>query len=103
MANNTGKKFGGREAGTPNILTNEIREKFTFLVQSNIDKLQNDLDLLEPKERLKIIIELSKFVLPTLKATELSTGIENGFNPITIKIMEADEINLIASELEKKY
>ena len=55
MANNTGKKFGGREAGTPNILTNEIREKFTFLVQSNIDKLQNDLDLLEPKERLKII------------------------------------------------
>jgi len=25
MANNTGKKYGGREAGTPNRLTKELR------------------------------------------------------------------------------
>jgi len=25
MANNTGKKFGGREKGTPNVLTKEVR------------------------------------------------------------------------------
>ena len=72
-------------------------------MQNNIDKMQYDLDLLEPKERLKMIIELSKFVLPTLKATELSTGIENGFNHIAINFIKAEEIDFIASELEKKY
>jgi len=26
MANNTGKKYGGRVQGTPNVLTKELRE-----------------------------------------------------------------------------
>ena len=72
MANTTGKKYGGREKGTPNKITIEIREKFTLLVDNNIDRLQEDIDKLAPKDRIKILIELSKFVLPTLKATEIT-------------------------------
>jgi hypothetical protein len=66
-----GIKTGGRTAGTPNKVTNELRLKFTLLLEDNIDKLQSDIDLLEPKERLKTLIEISKFVIPTLKATDL--------------------------------
>jgi hypothetical protein len=87
MANNTGQKFGGRTAGAVNKTTAEIREHYQNLVSNNLEQLDNDLKGLEPLQRLKMIIELSKFVVPTLKATELTTtGTENGFNPIVINL-----------------
>ena len=35
--------------------------------------MQSDLDSLEPKDRLQILIQLSKFVLPQLQAIGLET------------------------------
>lgn len=83
----TGTKTGGRKVGTPNKVTNELREKFTLLLEDNIDKLQSDLDLLEPKDRLKTLLEISKFVIPTLKSTELTTDKgNNNFLPVIINL-----------------
>ncbi|MDT8413554.1 MAG: hypothetical protein RQ875_13900 [Vicingaceae bacterium] len=65
-----GIKTGGRTKGTPNKITTEIRERYSQLVNDNLEQLQTDLDSLEPKDRIRCIIELSKFVLPTLKAIE---------------------------------
>jgi hypothetical protein len=72
---NKKEKTGGRAIGTPNRTTAEIREQFQKLVSNNIDLLENDIKELEPKERIKTIIELSKFVLPSLKPTGLGTRI----------------------------
>lgn len=72
MANTTGQKFGGRSKGTPNKTTAQIRNEFQILISNNIEVLQKDIEALEPKERIKTIIELSKFVLPTLKAVEVT-------------------------------
>lgn len=88
MANTTGKKFGGRQAGTPNTTTKELREKFTLLLENNFDKLQSDIDMLEPKDRTKTLLELAKFVLPTLRATELKTDAESNFKPIIISFTD---------------
>jgi hypothetical protein len=77
MANTTGQKFGGRTKGTPNKNTNEIRQNFQHLIENNLIKLENDLKELEPKDRIKAILDLSRFVLPTLKAVELSGDIED--------------------------
>jgi hypothetical protein len=88
MANNTGQKFGGRTAGAVNKTTAEIREHYQNLVSNNLEQLDNDLKSLEPLQRLKMIIELSKFVVPTLKATELTTGSDDGFKPIVINMSE---------------
>ncbi|MDA9069190.1 hypothetical protein N8258_01275 [Algibacter sp.] len=90
MANTTGKKYGGRNKGTPNKLTTDIRQKFSLLVDKNLDRLQDDLDTLEPRDRLKIIIELSKFILPTLKATELHES-KDIFQPIIINFDDTDK------------
>jgi hypothetical protein len=93
-----GIKTGGRTAGTLNKNTSELRERFALLIENNFDKLQNDIDLLEPKDRIKVILELAKFVVPTLKAIELSTGNENGFNPIVINLgagINPDEVRTI--------
>jgi hypothetical protein len=65
-------KTGGRTKGTPNKTTAQIRSEFQMLISNNIEKLQSDIEVLDPKDRLKIIIELSKFVLPTLKAVEVT-------------------------------
>jgi len=82
-----GIKTGGRSKGTPNKLTSEIRERFKDILSDNLEQFQNDLNDLEPKERLKILIELTKFVLPTLKATDFR--LENGEEEvITISFKE---------------
>lgn len=66
------QKTGGRTKGTPNKTTAELRERFSNLLEANIDTIQNDLDNLEPKDRIKTILEISKFVIPTLKAVDNS-------------------------------
>ena len=90
-----GKKTGGRTKGTPNKTTREIREYFQNLINSNLDLLDQDLKSLEPLQRLKMIIELSKFVVPTLKATDLSLrdNDDDNFNKIVVKriIVNSDD------------
>ena len=53
-------------------VTTEIRNKYLQLIENNIEQLEQDLQTLKASERVKAIIELSKFILPTLKATEMS-------------------------------
>jgi len=89
----TGIKTGGRTKGTPNHTTAEIREHYQKLVSDNLELLNEDLKSLEPIQRLKMIIELSKFVVPTLKATELSTDVSN-FKPMTIIQWGENEISI---------
>jgi len=96
----------GRPKGAVNKNTTEIREHFQNLVSDNLEQLNDDLNSLEPLQRLKIVIELAKFVVPTLKATELTAVTENGFNPVTIQFtrqLDDEEIKRIKDNLESKY
>ena len=45
-----------------------------------------NLKTLRASERVKAIIDLSKFVLPTLKATEMSLSNETKFQAIEIEL-----------------
>lgn len=73
--------------GIPNKSTEEVREAFKSLVSENLEQLQSDLKKLEPHQRIKLVIELAKFVLPTLKSTELKADSQN-FKPIVIEWKE---------------
>jgi hypothetical protein len=88
-----GTKTGGRTKGTPNRTTNEIRNHFQKLVDDNLTQLEKDIKDLEPKERIKTILELSKFVLPTLKATELTTATDTNLKPIQIIFKDLNDDN----------
>ena len=66
--------------------TTEIRKKYLELIENNFDQLEKDLKSLKASERVKAIIELSKFILPTLKATEMSLSNETKFQAIEIEL-----------------
>jgi hypothetical protein len=64
------KGQGGRPKGAKNTVTQEVRKHFETLICKNLEQLQKDIEALEPKDRIKVIIDLSKFVVPTLKSIE---------------------------------
>ena len=51
--NTTGNKFGGRQKGTPNKLSNKIKDKLSSIISEAIDSL--DLETMSKAERLKLI------------------------------------------------
>jgi hypothetical protein len=64
MANTTGKKHGGRQKGTPNRMTNELRSALKDILYQELEEIQDRLDLLEPKERVELLIKLLPYALP---------------------------------------
>lgn len=81
-----GKKTGGRKKGTPNKTQAQIREAMQLILEDNLDNLLEDIRALKPADRVKYVLELSKFVVPQLKAVELSSPDGDRFNIITIDL-----------------
>ena len=65
-----GNKLGGRTKGSNNKLTQDIRKAFKDLLANNLEAIEEDFKSLEPKDRIKLFLDMSKFVLPTLKQVE---------------------------------
>jgi len=51
--NTTGKKFGGRQKGTPNRLNSKIKDKLSDIISDAISSL--DIEDMTKAERLKLI------------------------------------------------
>lgn len=79
-----GKKSS--RAGVTDRCTMQTRENFQKLVENNLPRLQEDLNSLEPKDRVKAIIQLATFVLPKLNAVDITTGGEQLERYVTINI-----------------
>jgi len=99
----TGIKTGGRQAGTPNKTTTEIREHYQNLIAENLEQLNKDLKELEPLQRLKMIIELSKFVVPTLKAIESNNQNDNNREPLKVVLLTPEERQSFQDDLNSEY
>jgi len=80
-----GNKLGGKTKGSLNKVTQEIREYFKLLVQNNLEQLQEDIATLEPKDRVKAILDIASFVTPKLKAIDLKTD-ANDTRPILLNL-----------------
>ncbi len=87
----------GRPAGVPNKITSQMRETFTDIFNNNKDKIQADIDLLEPKDRVKFWIELMPYFLPRLTASKAEltvkhTGLEGLLDKELTKLAQTLEI-----------
>lgn len=72
-----GNKGGGRKKGSPNRATADVRKFLNELILENQDQIRKDFEQLEPKERIRFMIELAKIVLPALQSIhyeDLSSG-----------------------------
>lgn len=72
MANNTGNKFGGRQKGTPNKLTKDLRNLLKDIVCTELESIDQRFVQLDPKERIELLIKLMPYVFPKLKSVSHS-------------------------------
>ena len=74
MANTTGIKYGGRQKGTPNRMTKELRVLLKDIMYQELEKIQERFSLLEPKQRIELIIKLMPYVLPKVNSISHKTN-----------------------------
>lgn len=64
----------GRPKGSANKNTTVIRDAFSELLKDNLETIKEDFKTLDPEKRVKLFLDMSKYIIPTLKATELDVG-----------------------------
>ena len=79
------QKTGGRKANTPNRINAEAKEVIQNLVNSEVNKIPQLLEELQPKDRLEILIKLIAFVVPKQTKLQLEAD-ESRFNPVIINL-----------------
>lgn len=80
----------GRTQGSQNKTTKEIRETFKNLLENNLERIQKDLNELEPKDRIMFLLKLTSFVIPTLRSVEVNEMNIKDIEPIIIQINETN-------------
>ncbi len=75
----TREKTGGREAGTPNRLTKELRTVLKEIIFQEISSLPDRLEKLEPKDRLELFTKLLPYVMPKVEA--VNSGLDEPWTP----------------------
>jgi hypothetical protein len=78
MANNTGKKYGGRKSGTPNKLTKELRIALKNVLYHEIELLPKHFEKLESKDRIELLTKLLPYALPKVEPEKYQIS-EGGF------------------------
>jgi hypothetical protein len=82
-------KTGGRQKGTPNKLTSELKELIGAFTVGNWGQFVKAVNSLDPKEQAEVFIKLLKYVVPAQQKIELdgdlkTAAIEVTFNPTGI-------------------
>jgi|688.fasta_scaffold995596_1 hypothetical protein len=79
-----------RLQGSKNKLTAEIKQRISDALNSTIDNLETDLQMLSTKERLEIFSRLLPYILPKLKETDLTVTETQNPNEIKINIIPSN-------------
>ena len=92
-------KEGGRVKGTPNKATTDIKQAFKKLIEDNLDNMTLWLEkvaLRDPEKAIRIINDLSEYIIPKLARTDLTSGDKPiDFRPDTSKLNKVDKQKLI--------
>ncbi|MDO6439756.1 hypothetical protein Q4534_20180 [Cyclobacterium sp. 1_MG-2023] len=59
----------GRPKGAKNKINTQMRDLIQSLFDNNYQTIQEDLEALEPKDRLKFLSDLLPYLLPKLQST----------------------------------
>lgn len=59
-----GQKTGGRKEGTPNKVTQAMRERLNTVLESELDQLDELFEEVSARDRLQFIIKLIPYIIP---------------------------------------
>lgn len=78
----------GRPSGAKDKIQTEIKEAFQQIVEGNLSNIENWLNEVaakDPGKALDLLLRLSEFILPKIKAIELKTDFEDSLPFIVFK------------------
>tara|TARA_B110000444_G_C18573932_1_gene470734 strand:- start:219 stop:527 length:309 start_codon:yes stop_codon:yes gene_type:complete len=67
----------GRPKGSSNKSTEIVKKNVALLLENNIQIVQEDLDQMQPRDRVNALLQFMKFVVPTKKAVEVDNRISD--------------------------
>ena len=74
---NDGKgRLGGRQAGTPNKATANVRKWIEELLEDNFDSIREDLKRMSAKDRVNALLSLIPYTTPKQMATASTVAVE---------------------------
>lgn len=71
-------KTGGREQGVQNKSTVTIKNAFALIVEENIEQLKEDLAMMKPTDRARLIVEMAEYIIP--KQSRVQAEVDLGDN-----------------------
>ena len=87
-------KTGGRQVGTPNRITADVRRAIAALAENNTDRVQRWLDRVaeqNPAEALRIWLQLLEFTMPKLRAAtvDVRDGVPRPVGQLSLAELQA--------------
>ncbi len=67
----------GRPKGTPNKITQDMRQWLAAVIDDNREQIVEDLQALEPRDRLMILERLMQYVIPKQQAVSADLAARN--------------------------
>ena len=86
------KKTGGRQKGTPNKITSEIRDKISILVSGTIDSI--DINTLTHYQKVKLLNSLCQYVIPKLQSADYQIGTPDMPSAVSIKFIDSKGVDI---------
>lgn len=89
------KGNSGRPKGAKNKASGLIRDRIQALFDDNFETVQDDLESLDPKDRLKFMTDLLPYLLPKLQSTTYSQKID-------LNSMTDEELNILIDHISNE-
>ena len=86
------KGNSGRPKGAVNKYTLAMKDRIQSLFDGNFDKIQEDLESLEAKDRLKFMTDLMPYLMPKLQSTTHSQKID-------LESMEEKDLDILIDRI----
>lgn len=86
-------KTGGRQPGSTNLITKDLRGRVLDIVESNLEGLEDTLKQMEPRDKIAVLLKLMEFVLPKGKEIPDPVTAPHGWpmGPIHIEVVSLAE------------
>lgn len=83
------EKTGGRKSGSTNKASTDIKSKIAALIDNQFEKIQADLETLEPKDRVSAYLKFMEYILPKQREQkiDLSTLTDEQIDDLLDKAM----------------